>query len=33
MSYIPTIGAQAEVRQRTIMSQVYAWTYADSAAA
>ena len=25
MSYIPTIGAQAEVRQRTIMSQVYAW--------
>ncbi|HEX5688562.1 MAG TPA: Bax inhibitor-1/YccA family protein [Roseiflexaceae bacterium] len=25
MSYIPTIGAQAEVRQRSIMSQVYAW--------
>jgi FtsH-binding integral membrane protein len=25
MSYIPTVGAQAEVRQRTILSQVYAW--------
>ncbi len=35
MSYMPTpvVSADAQLRQSSIISQVYAWTYANSTAA
>jgi hypothetical protein len=33
MSYTPYAASQAQVQQRTIVSQVYACRYADSTAA